>query len=224
MSLPFSEEQFLQVFADYNRAVWPAQLLLYSAAVIVVFLRARKRPHSDTLVATTLAPLWLWMGVVYHLLFFATINKAAYAFGALFVVEALLFFSLAVQKAALTFRLRADVYGACAAVLFTYALIVYPALGYLWGHVYPASPTFGLPCPTVIFTFGVLLCVEREVPTRLLLIPLAWSVMGMTAAASLGMTEDYGLTAAGLLGSALIAFRNRKLRAGNKILHSAAYR
>lgn len=34
MSLPFSEGQFLQVFAEYNRAVWPAQLLLYSAAVI----------------------------------------------------------------------------------------------------------------------------------------------------------------------------------------------
>ena len=223
MSLPFTEEQFLRVFAEYNRAVWPAQLLMYSAAGIVVFLLARRRPHSDTVVATTIALLWLWMGVVYHLLFFAAINTAAYAFGALFVVEALLLFAFAVQQAAPNFRLRADVYGACAAALFAYSLIVYPALGYLAGHVYPAAPTFGLPCPTVIFTFGVLLCAQREVPTRVLLIPLAWSAMGLTAAASLGMTEDYGLIAAGLLGTALIASRNRKLRAGKNDLHSAAY-
>ena len=223
MSLPFSEEQFLRVFADYNRAVWPAQLLLYSAAVIVIFIAAKKRPHSETVIAAILALLWLWMGVIYHLLFFSAINKAAYAFGALFVVEALLFFALAVRKAAPTFRLRANVYGACAAALFTYALIVYPALRHLSGHVYPAAPTFGLPCPTVIFTFGVLLCAEREVPTRLLLIPLAWSVIGTTAAASLGMTEDYGLTAAGLSGTALITFRNRKPQAVKKVLQSAAY-
>ena len=30
--MPFSEEQFLRVFAEDNRAVWPTQLLPYSAA------------------------------------------------------------------------------------------------------------------------------------------------------------------------------------------------
>lgn len=221
--MPFSEEQFLRVFAEYNRAVWPAQLLLYAAAIIAVFLAARNRPHSDKWVAALLALLWLWMGVVYHLLFFATINKAAYAFGVLFVVEALLFSALAVQKAPVTFHLRPDARGACAAALFTYSLIAYPALGYLQGRVYPAAPTFGLPCPTTIFTFAVLLCAEGEVPTRLLPIPLAWSVLATTAALNLGVTEDYALIPAALLSTALIASRNRKLREGRKALHSAAY-
>ena len=36
-ALPFSEGQFLRVFADYNRAVWPAQLVLYTAALLTVF-------------------------------------------------------------------------------------------------------------------------------------------------------------------------------------------
>lgn len=222
--MPFSEEQFLRVFAEYNRAVWPSQLLLYAAAVIAVFLLVRSRPHSDKWVAAVLALLWLWMGLVYHLLFFVTINKAAYAFGALFVVEALLFSALAFQKAPATFRLRRDARGACAAALFTYSLIAYPALGYLSGRVYPAAPTFGLPCPTTIFTFAVLLCAEGKVPTRLLPVPLAWSLLAATAASKLGVAEDYALIPAGLLSTALIASRNRKLREGSEVLHRAAYR
>ena len=88
-----------------------------------------------------------------------------------------------------------------------YALIVYPALGYWLEHRYPAAPTFGLPCPTTIFTFGILLWTNRRVPFYVLAIPLAWSVMGFWAAISLGITQDLGLLAAGLIGSSLIILR-----------------
>lgn len=162
MHLPFSEEQFLRVFAEYNRAVWPAQLLLYAAAVTALLLAAKKSKHSGRVVAATPALLWLWMGVVYHVLFFAAINKAAHLFGACFVVEALLFFALALREPPPTFRFHADARGVFAAAVFAYSLIVYPALGHLWGRVYPVSPTFGLPCPTTIFTFGLLLGAEGE--------------------------------------------------------------
>ena len=33
MSLPFSIAEFFAVFADYNRAVWPTQVLLYALGV-----------------------------------------------------------------------------------------------------------------------------------------------------------------------------------------------
>lgn len=214
--MPFSEEQFLRVFAEYNRAVWPAQLLLYAAAVAVVLLVVKKSRHSGRVIAVVLALLWLWMGVVYHLLFFAAINPAAYVFGALFVFEALLFFAVAVGEKPMAFRLGADAYGACAAALFTYSLIAYPALGHVLGRVYPASPTFGLPCPTTIFTFGLLLCAEGEVPKRLLPVPLAWSLLGTSAAAHLGVTEDYALAVAGLLSTVLIISRNGKLGDGKR--------
>jgi len=131
MHLPFNEEQFLRVFAEYNRAVWPAQLLLYAAAVTALLFAAKKSKHSGRVVAAILALLWLWMGVVYHVLFFAAINKAAYLFGAFFVVEALLFFALAVREPPPTFRFRADARGAFAAAVFAYSLIVYPLLGHL---------------------------------------------------------------------------------------------
>jgi hypothetical protein len=55
----------------------------------------------------------------------------------------------------------------------------------------------------------MLLWSERPVPIYLLPIPLAWSVIGFWAAISLGITEDFGLLAAGLIGSLLIILRDR---------------
>lgn len=214
MGLPFSEEQFLRVFAEYNRAVWPLHLAFYSVAGLTLLLAVRKRPSSDRIISGALALLWLWMGAVYHLTFFATINKAAVVFGALFILQASLFFTHGVLNSSLAFRLRASLYGFCGAALFAYSLIFYPVVGHLLGHEYPAAPTFGLPCPTTIFTCGMLLCAEGRVPTRVTLIPLVWSVIGTTAALYLGMTEDFGLLAAGLLGATLIALRNRNLYVG----------
>lgn len=91
MPLPFSEGQFLQVFADYNRAVWPSQLLLYAAALAGLYFAAAGGRRSGRVVWVVLSALWLWMGVVYHLAFFVAINPAASLFGALFVLQALLF-------------------------------------------------------------------------------------------------------------------------------------
>lgn len=216
MGLPFSEEQFLRVFAEYNGAVWPLQLVFYFAAGLTLLLAVRKPTSSDRIISGVLALLWLWMGAVYHLIYFATINKAAPAFGALFILQALLFFTHGVLKSSLAFRMRASLYGFCAAALFAYSLIIYPVLGRLLGHEYPSAPTFGLPCPTTIFTFGMLLCAEGRVPTRLMLIPLVWSVIGTTAVLYLGMAEDLGLSAAGVIGATLIALRNRNLQ-----IHSA---
>ena len=45
-----------------------------------------------------MAALWIWMGVAYHMLFFSQINKAAYLFGALFILEGILLLNYALRK------------------------------------------------------------------------------------------------------------------------------
>jgi hypothetical protein len=91
-------------------------------------------------------------------------------------------------------------------------MLIYPVLGYLLGHGYPSSPCFGVaPCPTTIFTFGLLLWADRP-PRYLVLLPLIWSIIGFFAAISLGIREDIGLLVAGLAGSGLILFRGRRGR------------
>jgi len=65
---------------------------------------------------------------------------------------------------------------------------------------------FGVaPCPTTIFTIGMLLLARGRWVVWLSIIPLLWSLVGLAAALQLGIPEDFGLPAAGFgLVSALI--------------------
>ncbi len=94
-------------------------------------------------------------------------------------------------------------------MFIAYALLLYPALGYLLGHGYPAAPSFGVPCPTSIFTLGLLVWAGPSIPRRLFAIPLAWSAVATSAAVTLGMIEDFGLLAAAVVTVGWLVFRRR---------------
>jgi uncharacterized protein DUF6064 len=204
VTLPFDVAQFFAVFARYNSAVWPAQVILVVLALVAVALALRSRAWSDRAVAGVLGLLWLWMGVVYHWTFFRAINPAATIFGGLFVLEGSALLVSGAVRHDLHFRARRTLLGLVGALLLAFALGVYPLLGYAVGHRYPATPTFGLPCPTTIFTLGLLLWVERPMPNSLFLVPLAWSALGASAALQLGVREDLGLLAAGVVAGLLV--------------------
>ena len=55
MKLPFSQSEFFAVFAAYNSAVWPAQLLLVGFGVLIVGAALRPRPWSSRLTSWMLA-------------------------------------------------------------------------------------------------------------------------------------------------------------------------
>jgi hypothetical protein len=151
------------------------------------------------------------MGIVYNLIFFSTINPAAYIFGVLFIIQGVVFLYDAFYKQTISFRFRADIYGMSGGIFILFALVIYPVIGYFQGHQFPSSPTFGLPCPTTIFTLGLLLLTDSKIPIRMFIIPLIWSVIGFSAAFALGIKEDMGLLITGSLFSLLIVFRNRKI-------------
>ena len=208
--MPFTNEQFLEVFAAYNRAVFPMQLVLVSAALVAIFLSIRPNKISGKAVTTILAFFWLWMGVVYHLLFFSSINRGAIFFGLFFILQSLILFYTGVLKDKLSFGFHYGWKGMVGALLILFALVIYPLLGLLFGHIYPQSPTFGLPCPTTIFTFGLLLWSDKKVPWYVLPIPLFWSLIGFSAAFTLGILEDIGLPIAGIIGVGIMISTNRK--------------
>lgn len=211
MKTPFTVEQFLEVFRNYNESVFPMQVFFYLVSFLVVYLAIRPGSRSDRIINVILALLWLWMGIVYHLIFFTAINKAAYVFGAVFIIQAVLFLWLGIFNNKLTYQFRPDRYGIACIILIFFALAIYPMIGYVLDHRYPGSPTFGLPCPTTIFTFGLLLLTEKKCPITILIIPFIWSVIGFTAAFHFGILEDTGLLVSGLLSSSLLIFRNSNL-------------
>jgi hypothetical protein len=208
MTLPFSRSEFFAVFARYNDAVWPAQLVLYALAIAVVILILRRSSTAARGTLLSLAALWLWMGVVYHAGFFASVNPAAIGFAAAFVVQAVLFLRLAVRGKVMV-KLRNDPAGWAGGALVILGLIVYPLMSVAAGHRYPAQPTFGLPCPTTIFTLGLMSWMLGSVPRHLFVIPVLWAITGSIAALELGVTEDLSLAAALLMTCTVWVARQR---------------
>ena len=208
MNLPFTPDQFLDVFKSYNLTIWPTQILLVVLALLMIFVLFKKNFYSDRLISIGLAVLWLWMGIVYHIIFFTRINPAAYLFGTLYVIQAGLFVYYGIITKELIYKYRNSAIGVISILFFLYSLIFYPLLSYQFGHLYPSTPTFGLPCPTTIFTFGMIILMEDR-KKIIFIIPIVWSLVGFTAALKLGIYQDIGLLIAGVISSMILFSRKR---------------
>lgn len=190
MKIPFTTEEFLEVFRRYNEQFFPWQFVIfYALAAILVDQVFRTRRTSGVLIGSVLGLFWFWMGWVYHIHFFSAINPIAKVFGALFLIQGVLLLLLGKK---LVYDIpRGPRFPAILVILF--ALMVYPLIGHGLGHTYPSSPTFGLPCPTTIFTFGLLMASLNRVPSYLLIIPSLWAIVGFSAVLNFGFMEDIAL-------------------------------
>lgn len=215
MGLPFTAEQFFDLFGAYNRLWWPvvAGLWLATCWVVVQFARGRA-PHAA--MSGLLAAHWAWSGAVYHAAFFARINPAAWLFAALFLIQAAAFVWFGLVRRELHFGsepgLRRFV-----TVAFAVAALAYPVLAVASGHAWPRVPLFAVPCPTTLFTTAMLIGLVAPASRWLFLIPTLWSLVGGTAALALGVTPDLMLFAgaACLVVTVILARRPRaSLEAG----------
>ena len=193
--LPFTEEQFLAVFARFNATLTIPIDLLWIVTLAALTLSSR-RPASRLLVAV-LVLHWLWSGLVYHWGYFIDINPAARVFGFLFIVQAGLLAWLGLIRRRVEFAWGGTWSQRASAAFALYAM-AYPALVMASGLRWPRMPAFGVPCPTTILTLGMLRSAEPRQTRGLAIIPLLWAAIGGSAALLLGVLPDYALIVAGL--------------------------
>ena len=103
----------------------------------------------------------------------------------------------------LTFVFAKNLRTALGVSLIAFALVVYPVWATLAGHGYPELPTFGLPCPTTIFTIGVLAVAYSADLRSVLAAPILWSFVGSQAAFLFNVKPDLGLLVAGVVAIGL---------------------
>ena len=138
--MPFTHEQFLDLFGVYNTQLWFAVVALWlvSAAAVVLYFRGQL---TVVLAAALLAVHWAWSGLVYHGLYFTRINPAAWLFAALFVVEAGLLVWYARSSRRLTRLPRERRIGRLwLADLFLVGSLAYPGLVLITGLAMPRAP------------------------------------------------------------------------------------
>lgn len=205
--------ELLELFARYNRAVWPAHLIAYAVIMVVLGLVLwRPGRTTDRITAGTLAALWLWLGVVYLGRYAAQIDATLGAlYAAMFAVQAGLFVRAGVVQRRLAFTSGRGVAGWVGWAAIGYALVVYPLIGVALGHGWPQAPLFGMaPCPSVIVTFGLLLLAAAPLPRHVLVVPAIWAVLAPLAAVGHGVLEDLGLAIVGLAAVVILLVRDRR--------------
>ncbi len=220
--MPFSAEVYFSVLEQYNRAIWPAQVVAYGLGLAAVFLTLRPVPGGGRLIGAILAAAWAWIGAVYYLAHFAAIDFAAPAYGAVFVIQGLLFGWTMVIRGNIAFgapsplprragEVRADPFAWCGLGLVIFAMIIHPLVGRLAGQGWPSAPFFGVaPCPTTIFTLGLLLLAQGRTPLYLVMIPALWSLVCGALAWRLNLPADLAVALAGVGGFSLILWKNRR--------------
>jgi hypothetical protein len=210
---PFTRDEFLGVFTQYNAFAWPVSILAYAMALLVIVALVQRWQLTSRLLFATLALMWAWTGIFYHLSYFTAINTAAWGFGALFLVGGALFAWESRRRTDLQTPASAGWTSALGWVFIVYAMIAYPLIGLALGHRYMDLPQFGItPCPVTLFTFGSLLLLRRSLPWTILAAPVLWSLIGGSAAFLLGVPQDWLLLFSGMLTVAVI-YLSRKVAA-----------
>jgi hypothetical protein len=212
MQIPFTTEEFLDVIKNYNQNIFPSQIIFYVIGLFMVYLLFKEIAGRDKIISSLLSLIWLWTGVVYHIIFFTTINQAAYWFGILFILQAIIFFIYGVVYDKLQFKYSKNIFNYTGIIFILYALLIYPLLGYSFGRQWPYSITLGLPCPSTIFTFGILLFIKNKISYAVLILPLLWAIIGFSAAFNFSVYEDFGLVISGIIGFILLAVHNKIIK------------
>lgn len=212
--LPFTAEVFFSLLGSYGGAIWPAQLVAAVLGLAALVLAVRPTRWSGRAVAAILVLAWIWVGAVFHLRHFATVNFSAPAIGAAFLLEAALIAWTGLLRGRLEISLAHDAAGWTGLGLAFFALFGYPALGWALGRTGAGAMLVGIgPCATAIFTLGLLLLARSRPALHLAVIPVLWALAAGLAAWFLGIPEILLLPPLAIVALALMLWKNRRSRA-----------
>ena len=162
--LMFSPATYWRLVDNYNRDVWPAQLVGLLAGFAACGLTLSRRASAARGQALLLATAFLWVGWAFFWQRYPTINWAARYFAFAFWAQAALLMVLARQP--LHSEIRAStILTKVGWLLALTGMLVYP-LGSAWsGMTWSQMEVFGVsPEPTALVCLGLLLARPMQAP------------------------------------------------------------
>ena len=199
---------FYDMFSTYNQAVWPMPIVMYIMAITAFLFSLQRKKSWNAVILFILSFLWLWNGIVFSLMYFVKFSPMFYLSALLFSFQAVVLFlngSNLIPKPRISFRIQNNFNTWVGMIFIIYALILYPLIGWATGHSYPAGPILGTaPCPSAIFTVGIMLFAEKKIPKLLLIVPVIWGLTGLIPVRVYQVYADIGLIISGIAALYLI--------------------
>lgn len=150
----------LDYIEQYNKKIFPMQLITLAVAVILVYLLFTQPSATTTLLMRAyLAFIFCWVGVSHLIMFKARaliITVPNFALAGIFLLDIFTMETVfALPQAA--WQIYASL------LLMVWGWVIFPLTGWVIGHRYPRVPLFGaVNCPTNIFAIGLLTAVASN--------------------------------------------------------------
>lgn len=184
--LMFAPRTYWRLVEDYNRALWPWQLVALAVGAALIVLALRRNPPAAIAASTVLGLAWLQVGWSFFWARYAQIFTAAPFLAIACCVQAALLVVTA-ARAAPPARSWTGLPIAIGGVL------LYPLAGVLAGdRPWIRAEAFGaMPDPTAVSTIGLVLMLHRRVLMRVTLcaIPCVVLAFGWATLANLAAVQ-----------------------------------
>ena len=207
--LMFSPTIYYRLLERYNLDIWPLQIVALGLGLLLLRLMLRDKGLNRRIAGAVLAIGWLWSGLVFNYLNFASINWIAGYLAFAYVAEGLLLFLwgyLAAEKPeGDALLVRSDIWPlrrVAGTGLVAIAVFGYPFLYLLTGEAWQTAQIFlTSPGPTMVATLGLLLTVRSSLAVAfgLSIIPLTVLLVEGLTLFTLGSVDWMVLAGAGAL-------------------------
>lgn len=199
--IPYSLQVFITLLSEHVAAVWPWPAISLLVAFILMLFISLGFAFVSSFVSIYLAFIWAWVGIVYHIRFYASLNWAGTLFGVMFLAQAILIIWFTFVRSPPAFQLVQTKTRILAIPVLIYLLVMHPFLGknafnlVALGDLdsigsFDFSGSYQLvgvtPDATNLFTLAVFSLSVSGVSRLVLVIPLLWCLFSVYWAWLLG--------------------------------------
>lgn len=184
--IPYSADVYSAIISDHNLSLWPLQIFIVVLCLCVIGLA--RRGGANNVAFMIMAAFWIWCGVHFHIVTYATINWAAQYFGYAFIIQGVAIAVWALWTRGQFVEPQSRIWDWTGIGLIIGAAALHPLL--LWAMDAPltrAEIAGVMPTPTALLTLGILFLIPRRSALWLLIMPIVWSLWDGLSAWTLGL-------------------------------------
>ena len=213
----FDAEKWWDQVGNYNRAIFPMQIVLLAVAVALTYLLfSRPGPRTNKLMKAYLSLAFAWNGIVFFLIFGKELPGKFLGIPLFILLAVLMARDLHANKIQL--KLPDEAWQRYLTYLLVLCSFLYPLIGYAFGHRYPESCTFGImPCPTTVFALALMTAAIPTVDKKIYILLLVWALPAFgKCLGAMDLYEDCILFWTGVFALVLLIKDWKKIGEGRK--------
>ena len=172
-----SAKEFWGVIEAYGAQIWPAQLVFFIIAIVLIaWLFLKPSRLSNALLKLYFVFSFGWSGIVFFMILGREISGRSYFWGSLFVVVALLF-AVDIYRRKMAFCLPQANWQRWVTLILMLVVLCYPLFSIALGRSFPAIIFPGtLPCPTTALALVLLTTALPRVDKLIYFLLLFWAI------------------------------------------------